>query len=220
MRNQLLIIFLLATGNLALAQHQIGIKLGGGISKIRNNMYLTDIGTPRVLYNISGRAGLQYTYGFSNNTTISSGLLINQINGKEKYRINSNFSMNKLEYEIRRNITYLSIPLQYGYTYKSIFLKTGIQTSFAMTSGGRATQESKTQDNEIVYSEYDFDNLNIDLFDLGFSSSIGYKFNNNIAVDFSYYHGINNILANNTFVLRNRQLVLGIEYTFFTSRNN
>jgi opacity protein-like surface antigen len=207
-----------------LGQYQFGIKASGGLSRMTNSMEVSDatLTTPFVS---SGQAGLFYSFQLGKKSSLGAELLFSQIEGKEKleidlYTLNGVGERNYLGYsadKTYRHISYLNLPVYYGFKINGLVINAGFQISYALSSSGRKkgyaivegityTSNNKTHD------------INIKKIDFGPRAGITYNLTDKLAFEGTYYYGFNNIQKGNPILwkLKVQQATLGIRYTLWT----
>lgn len=206
------------------ANQQWGIKAGGGLSKITNSVKSVNA-NPVTPFVPSGQIGLFYSRPLKRKSSLGAELLFSQVEGKDILEfdltdINGNkagFSSNILY----RHISYLSIPVYYGYTFKLLTINGGLQVSYTLASSGR--EKSSVILNEAEeYRESanrNVDDINITKFDFGPRAGMVYQLNSKLAVEASYYYGLNNILKGGSpaWKLGVQQAILGIRYDLWSN---
>ena len=224
-RNLLKLLFILSiifTFNLtALGQHQFGIKASGGISRITNSMDISGatLTTPFVS---SGQAGLFYSFQLGKKSSLGAELLFSQIEGKEKTETDlkeiNEFGESKLVghsiYIYYSHISYLSLPVYYSFKTNKLAIIAGFQISYALSSNGHdktialINGQEETADNK-------YDDIHIKNFDFGPKAGIIYNLTEKLALEGTYYYGLNNIQKGNPILwqLKVQQATLGLRYT-------
>jgi len=116
-----------------------------------------------------------------------------------------------------RHISYLSLPVYYGFTINRLVINAGFQISYSISSSGREKDYAIVEG--ITYtSDNKVDNINIRRFDYGPKAGIIYNLTDKLAVEGTYYYGLNNIQKGNPILwkLKVQQATLGIRYTLWT----
>lgn len=206
------------------ANQQWGIKAGGGLSKITSSIRTINA-TPITPFVPSGQVGLFYSYPLKGKSSLGAELLFSQIEGKEKLEFDlTDIDGNKAGFAsdiLYRHISYLSIPVYYGYTFKWLTFNGGLQVSYALASSGRE------KNNVIVYEiggkkesyTNKTDDINITRFDFGPRAGVVYQLNSKMSVEASYYYGLNNILKDGSpaWKLGVQQVSVGVRYALWNS---
>lgn len=204
-----------------LGQHILSAKISGGMSKITSNNF-SNVTKPTDYCQPSGLFGLSYTYKIKTRFNIGGELLLSQIEGKEKLEtpatdIYGNPTGDLITDEINKHISYLSIPVFFGISFKKLNVNLGFQTSFMLANNGREKGQVTTNGTTTTWDKTG--KLNIDSYDYGARIGLGYEISNRIGVEANYYYGLNNIISN-TVTIPNlkwtiQQVVLGVRYNFF-----
>ena len=222
MRRKLTTFFLLFLSLTVFGQHEIGLKLNFGLSRISK-----EFGNPanenlNIKSALSGQGGFFYNLHFGDNLEFGSELLFIQIEGRDRLELDYTDvfteSVGHGTSDLYEHISYLGLPLYFGLTIKNMTVTTGFQLSYAFASSGRETNNSNI--NGVIYStENEIDNLPIDKFDFGPRIGLLYNLNDKFAIEGVYYYGINNILRNqddgNPFSHKIQQATIGLRYTLF-----
>ena len=205
-------------------QHQFGIKAGGGLSRIT---YSADIlgENPTTPFVPSGQAGLFYNFQFGKKSSLGAELLFSQIEGNEKgemdlYALDEFGNRNYLGYRkdnSYRHISYLSLPVYYGFTINRLVINAGFQISYSISSSGREKGQGVIE-GENFKIDIKINDINIKRFDYGPKAGIIYNLTDKLAVEGTYYYGLNNIQKGNPILwkLKVQQATLGIRYTLWT----
>lgn len=203
------------------AQNDFGIKINGGLSKITANRELTNA-TSEYKFAPSGQGGLFYNLHPGKRSLIGAELLFSMIESKETMKItyNDKFGNPLNDYFITNldyHISYFSIPVYYGYKIKGLTINLGAQASLALSSRGHWIGTAPSNGSILTFEGED--ELNIDSYDFGPRAGIMYDLSKRLAVEASYYYGINNILSNTAppeWIWKIQQITLGLRYKFFT----
>ncbi len=202
---------------LSFSQHDFGVKVNGGVSKITSK-FNSDITTQKFYFVPSGQAGFFYSFSIKK-SFIGAETLFSQIEGKERLSIpivdnNGNSAGEDLDI-VYRHISYLSLPIYYGFKFKKLIINLGIQSSLALASSG----EERGQFGGIVVSN-NFTKLNIDNYDFGIRAGIFVSLSKKFSLEVNYYYGINNILSNSVNIpnwsWKVQQATIGIRYKLFS----
>lgn len=207
----------------SLGQQQFGIKVSGGLSKITNSVDNSNatLTTPFVP---SGQGGFFYNFQFGKFSSFGTELLFSQIEGKEILEGNLwslNESGNRVYFGYRknnsyRNISYLSLPFYYGFKINRLVINAGFQISYSISSSGRE------KDQAVIEGEnFNIDNktndINIKRFDYGPRAGIIYHLTSKLAVEGTYYYGLNSIQKGDPIFekLKIQQATIGIRYSLW-----
>jgi len=197
------------------AQHSIGIGLYGGLSRITNTFDIPngDINTKFVP---SGQIGFHYNYLSNNNSLFEANILFSQICGKEESDIyTGSVNLGHTRFKVNKHISYLSLPIFYGYRHINTTVKIGFRSSYMLTSSG--VEESSVEYlGDKSYFVIEYDELNIKKFDYGPIISISQLIFNRLVVETRFYYGMANIInvKDIEWAWKIRQLTIGIKYTF------
>jgi len=116
-----------------------------------------------------------------------------------------------------RHISYLSLPVYYGFNIKQLTINGGVQISYALASSGREKNDLTfygfPQD-ETNSSNVKIDDIHIKNIDFGPRAGIIYHLTNRLAVEATYYYGFNNIQKGDqaSWKLKVQQLTLALRY--------
>ena len=218
-------------------QHDFGFKLSGGLSylstKVTGIIVDPSISPPppktaqTFFYMPSGQVGLFYNFHFNKQSVFGVELLFSQIEGKEHDKTPAtDFFGNPTGQFVTGNnfshISYLSIPLYYGYNYKKISVNVGIQTSFLLHASSQSKFQAPDYNGNIQTFNSSSSELPLKYFDLGLRGGIIYSLTNKFSIEGTYYYGLLNIHEHNYsdagFVYKVQQMTIGIRYKFFMSK--
>jgi hypothetical protein len=93
---------------------------------------------------------------------------------------------------IRQHISYLSVPLYYGFTLKNFNINLGIQTGYAITSSGGGEANGQVNGDPVHY-DIKYNRLPISTVDFGPRAGIFFKIRKLLSLEANYYYGITNI---------------------------
>ncbi len=119
------ILIILIIFNLSIfAQHNFGVKINGGLSKITENLNVTNTKTEKYYFKPSMQFGLFYNFNFKK-SLIGTELLFVQIEGQhyKEYYVTDNFgnpTNSLIKDNVWQHISYLGIPIYYGFKIKKI----------------------------------------------------------------------------------------------------
>lgn len=226
MKKHLIIIILLSINLKASGQYNSGLKFNAGLSRIAKEFNkLNESLNPAVQFAPSGQVGIFHNLSLNSNSILGLELLLVQIGGKDKqdiYIIDFNgTNIGQGTSNTYFHISYLTLPVYYGLKLNKLTLNFGFQGSVLLGSNGRSkgqihyTQQIVTWDNKSK-------GLNIDKFDFGPRAGVIFNLTDKLAVEGIYYHGINNILANNISMetWRIRQIIVGLRYNLKVDTKN
>lgn len=204
-------------------QHQFGIKANGGISRITNSM---DISNASLTFPFvpSGQGGFFYNLQLGAESLLGAELLLSQIEGMEKlemdlYTLNEFGNRNYLGYRkdnLYRHISYLSLPVYYGFKINRLVINAGFQISYSISNSGREKGQGVIE-GENFKIDIKTNDINIKRFDYGLKAGIIYNLTDKLAAEGTYYYGLNNIQKGDPIIgkLKVQQATLGIRYTFW-----
>jgi len=199
---------------------QFGIKASGGISRITNSKESSnvDVTTPFVP---SGQGGIYYNLALSKKSSIGAELLFSQVEAKEKREVRFTdeygSSIGQATALFYKHISYLSLPVYYGFNINKLTLNAGFQISRVLASSGREKNDLTFYGfphDEINSSNVKMDDINITNFDLGPKAGIFYHLTQKLAVEGTYYYSIGNVNSRVPKVdkLKVQQMTVGIRY--------
>jgi len=142
---KIIIILLFVFVNLiTYGQHNFGLKLNGGVSKV-NNTIKTSNGTIYSKFATSGQVGLLYNFDFTKKSSLNIELLFNQIEGKERteFDLTDEYGdiVGNVKIDFNKHLSYISLPVSYGYKLKRFQIELGFQISLLLTSSGNGQTE-------------------------------------------------------------------------------
>ncbi|HNQ42725.1 MAG TPA: porin family protein [Saprospiraceae bacterium] len=213
--------FLFLISQVCTAQKDFGARLNTGFSKMvidRNDEGISQ----KNFYIFSALSGLYASFYTNENSFIGTELLYNRVSGEEEIvfniRTGSGLSskVETITLNYRRHISYLSVPVYYGFLSDRFLVRAGVQLSMLLQS-----DESLKYDvpDYIMVNYTQPGRLDIDKYDYGLLIGLGYRFYDNAEFEISYYHGLNDIYdgQDNATTWRNSQFTAGFRYTFFKS---
>lgn len=221
MKRKLTILLLLTINLTVFGQHNMGLKVNGGLSRISNSFNPSN-STWTVQFAPSGNSGFFYNLQLKNKSVIGAELLFVQIVGKEKIKIdlidiNGN-NVGISTGNLYKHISYLSLPICYGFKFNKLTINVGFQTSFVLISSAREKGQS-THNGDVTTWDNKFKELNIDSYDFGPRAGVTYNLTDKFAIEGTYYFGVNNICGNDelNWTWRVQQATVGLRYTFLTT---
>ncbi len=209
--------------NLGSAQHQFGLKAAIGVSTITSNS--TFATSHESFLAPSGELGIFESFEFSPKSFAGIELYVSQISGTEALRIevaDENGNTEEGFANVKRGITYLTLPVYFGFRIKKFTINAGVQASLALNSwavGNSVAFQNSSQQVQFTMNRGRSE-LHIDAFDIGPRIGFQFKLNDKISFDTNYYYGLNNIAGPNSFPgfeLRVRQATVGMRYTLVKS---
>jgi len=206
-------------------QHDFGVKINGGWSKISTEINSSSQLLQKFRFMPSYQGGLIYNFNFNNKSIIGAELLFSKITGKEhseeptidKFGSPTN---QLITTDIDRNISYLSIPIYYGYNYKKLHLNFGIQTSFAIVSDGLAKTSAPDSNGNMLYFESKSEKLPIKNFDFGVRVGVCFSLTKSFILESTYYYGLLNIhkVNSTSWKWSTQQFTVGIKYNIIAHK--
>jgi opacity protein-like surface antigen len=209
----------------ALGQHELGIKLNGGLSKIKANRNIS-LTSSKFIFSPSGQGGIFYNLNLGKKSLIGVEFLFSQIESKEETKMlstdnfgNINGEYGKINYDY--HISYFSIPVYYGLKVKNMIINLGVQTSFAIASRGHWIVREDF--NGIILTFEDESKINIDSYDFGPRAGVIFNLYKRFGIEATYYYGINNIMSSTAppeWNWKIQQFTLGLcyKFLFFTKK--
>jgi len=215
-------VFLLVINFSVYAQQNFGIKIDVGSSYLSTKVFQTgnpQTTTTQAFYFMpSFQGGIFYNLYFGKKSLFGAEILFNQINGKEHSNtpeINFNGTGN-ISVDFSRHISYLSIPIYYGYNFGKLNVNLGLQTSLLLYS----TMQSNAKDtyNGAISTYQEKSKVPVKQADFGARINLFYPLSNKFSMDLTYYCGLINTYKYPQFgdTYRAQQITLGLRYTFLT----
>ncbi|HET6557045.1 MAG TPA: outer membrane beta-barrel protein [Prolixibacteraceae bacterium] len=217
-------------------QHQLGVKVSGGISRIYGALgtdnfswYPNSIPTTSSSFSPSFQAGFYYLLPTGKNASLGAELLFSKVQGSQTETWDHYYNNEQVSYGTRsiyEDISYLSLPVYFGVTYRRLTINGGFQFSYLLSSSG-SVRINSTQTTDInndnprgyLYSgERDLNNLAIKEVDFGPRAGFVYQLTNKLSMEGMFYYGLNNInlLPSSEAELKIQQMTLGIRYALGT----
>lgn len=201
-----------------MGQNYFGVKFDLGMSKISNQKW--DPKQTSVYFMPSGNIGIYNRLSVSNKSSIVAELLLSQIEGKEIQQmpnaiLDQNGNVIGVSYTpmyLRKWITYISLPIYYGFSIKKLTLCMGAQVSCAVSNFSKASIDGSNKQIN-WYSR----RLNISNFDYGLKFEVNYSIFKRIDLHANYYFGVKNIYNQNNLEWKIQQVTLGIKYRLIKS---
>jgi hypothetical protein len=117
----------------------------------------------------------------------------------------------------------VSLPVYFGVTSKKFTLNAGFQLSYNFSSSGRGKNYSIYNEGgqEVIFSnDTKIDDINIKKWDFGPRAGIISPITPRLAVEATYYYGLNNIqkgVAPYVWELKTQQLTVGVRYALWNN---
>lgn len=208
------------------AQHDIGVKFADGWSKISTKINSSPSTPQEFKFMHSYQGGLSYNFHFKNKSIIGAEMLFSKIRGKE-HSVSpatdefGNPTSQLIIFNTGRYISYLSIPVYYGLSYKKLAVNIGVQTSFVISSSGLGITLVPDNNGNTLYFESKSDKLPVKNFDFGIRTGLSFSLTNNIMVESFYYYGLLNIYKYNStnWKWSIQQTAIGVKYNMVSNSN-
>jgi hypothetical protein len=206
------------TLNMSSYGQYVGLKLNAGLSKIPETNELFP-GAPEKYqskFAFSGTAGVLLRFKTSKKSFLQSEILFIKVAGNETNNVNivdvNGNKIQELKTSAKKHLSYVGIPVFYGWQKNKTAITIGFQIACALNSKGSI--ESQRTDNGITMRyTYNQSELDIKKFDYGPRLGLMYDLSTKVSFEGLYYHGLPNILDNNTKdTWRVRQLTIGLLY--------
>lgn len=216
MKKAQILFVLLVLNSIVFCQQNFGITIDGGMSKVSSSLVFNN-STWDVKFLPSGNAGIFYTKILGKKSIIGTELLFMQIESKiltEMDIIGPNETIiGHASSNLTENLSYIGIPLYYGFRFKGITLQIGLQGSIFL-KGTAKSKNHATLNGEEQYNENIYDDLAFAFYDFGPKASFLYKITDKLLVTASYYYGIKNIGKENFLddINKIQQVTLGLKY--------
>jgi len=201
-------------------QHDIGLKLNGGLSYL-NTKIQSNITNQKIYFCPSGQGGLFYNFHFLDKYMVGAELLFIQIEGKEYFEIPFTDETGNLTGEYGsenfwHHISYLGVPVYFGYSIKKFNINLGFQINFALTGSAREKGQA-IYHGDLSTWENKYYTLGIDRYDFGPRAGLIFNLSKRLSIETNYYYGLNNILKNHlgTWKWKVQQLTVGLRYKPF-----
>jgi len=224
MRKTLILPALLLSSLTSFGQHDFGLKADGGVSRLTARFHSSQT-TQKFPVSPSGQGGLFYNFNLGKTSLIGAELLFVQIEGKEKTETLETSEYNSLTggaitTKVYRHISYFGLPVYYGLKIKRLTLDLGFQVNFTLASSGREKGQATDGNGATASWDVKYAYLNIDNYDYGPRAGLMFRLSDKFSIEAIYYHGINNILANDIELTRWKwkvqQATLGLRYKFIS----
>jgi hypothetical protein len=185
-------------------QHNFGFKTNVGLSYLSTRIQFSSTqNVEQKFYPMpSGQIGIYYIFQLSEKFTLGTELLFIPIFGRERMTvlftdINGNINGDKSEVYYNRRIYNMGFPFYLGYNYKKMNFNLGIQTHYALTSGGKEKGNVAINGSNFKY-ENKAKKLGINNLDYGLRAGIVIENSDKLAFNGNYYFGITNLLESSS----------------------
>ncbi|NQY10256.1 MAG: PorT family protein [Flavobacteriales bacterium] len=211
MKKIIFVLIILVTSTAVFSQVEYGIYFKTGVSNISNTTRFN------AEYSFSGDFGFFTDFEVINeHYFVGTGIHMQLIKGFETDEGDYEDPFTGFNYtwyqEEKVLISYLAIPVDFGFKIKSFKFYTGLQASILMTSKQKSVYETIFDGKDFVNTEVI--NPQIDEYDFGWRIGAAYNLLDNIAFTLDFYQGLNNIiLAGDNGVAKISQATAGISVT-------
>jgi hypothetical protein len=203
-------------------QHSFGLKTNVGLSYLTTRTELSSKQqVEQKFYPIpSGQIGFYYIFQITEKYTLGTELLFIPILGRERMTIfntdiNGNLNGDKGEAYYNRRIYNLGFPIYLGYNYNKMNFNIGIQTHYALASGGKEKGYAVINGSTSKF-ENQSKKLGINKLDYGLRAGIVFEKSDKLAFNGNYYFGGTNLIedssAKSFMVWKAQLLTFGITY--------
>ena len=201
------------------AQSSFGLRANAGLSKMITKQDGNGF-EQKFYFEPSWKAGVYFRKEFGKQSLLDIEVLFSRIGGKEDYSVPvASATGPTKEYWIlkfKRHISYLAIPLAYGFISDRLVLKGGGQLAFALESDESFSYSTNSSVKLVVlYDESERPEI-VD-FDYGLCVGFAYELTKNLSFEADYYHGLMNIYKGKSGKgnWKNRQITTGLCYAIF-----
>lgn len=203
------------------AQHTLGVKAGGGLSKIPTARD-EDLTVQKNYFTFSDAEGVYYDFRLKKRHSFSAELLFAQVRGKERLEYYSTGQAGNLTgyyfiEDYNRFISYVGIPVYYNFRHKGLHVNLGFQAMLAMKSRGRLKGENG-QNSVSTPFDTKVNNLNISNYSYGPRAGLIVRVYKKLSAEAVLYYGINTVLADEpafSYLWKIQQLTIGIKYRLY-----
>jgi hypothetical protein len=220
MKKLILLITVIILSFSAFGQHDLGLKLNGGVSCLNMNPH-SRLQDQKDRLQFSGQGGVYYNYTLPKHFMVGAELLFVQIEGKTYNKILftdelGNYIGDFGTYKILQNISYFGLPVYFGYKIKKFTINLGFQVNYMLTGSaiekGEVTFKGETSTFKNIHKK-----LAIDNFDYGPRIGFTYGLSERFSLEANYYYGLNNLLTNSIGRMKwnIQQCTLGLQLKLF-----
>lgn len=226
-------ILIIALNINALGQ-KFGVTARGGISRIYGQLESQNYPQPTMTtsFSPSFQAGIYYSLPTGKRSSIGAEILYSTVQGEQTFEWD--YKNTYLEYSgshiTSEHISWLSLPLYYGVTFKRITFNAGIQVSYALSSSGRSELDYVqiiTAENEDPFkrsggAHRELDELDIKSFDFGPRVGGLIRITDRLSLEGMFYYGLNNInqLKSSEEALKIQQMTVGVRYALWSNADS
>lgn len=202
-------------------QHKIGATLNFGIS-MPSNSFIAKIDDAKTKIAPAFQGGLDYNYQLTQKSALGISVLYTKADNITEQDLkliaeNSELS-NDATLRSYISMNYFSIPIYYNHTFNKLSINAGIQTSFFINGKLHASVKNNGVNQSSDFdAEYDLIRESVDL---GLRLGTSYNLTDKLSAQVSLYYALKNSIYDNTqsFMIRNRHLLIGVKYVFFNKK--
>lgn len=214
---------------------QFGVKASGGISRIYGELGIDNFNSfpnptspSSSSFSPSFQTGLYYQLPTGKYTSLGAELLFSQIQGEQTVTWEQYFNNEIVAYGTfitHENISYLSLPVYFGLTFKRLTINGGFQVSYALSSSGsfktKAIQKPIEDDTpRPLFGNWSRDINNLPIKEVDFGPRIGglFRLTNRLSMEGMFYYGLRNInqLKSSEEALKIQQMTVGMRYALWS----
>lgn len=132
-------------------------------------------------------------------SSLGAELLFSRVEAKEKWEASltdeNGRNIGHATALFYKHISYLSLPVYYGFNLKKLTINAGFQVSRVLASSGREKNDATINEENVVPYNYDrkVDHINITNFDFGPKAGILYHLTDKLAIEGTYYYTLDNV---------------------------
>ena len=209
---------------------QFGVTIRGGISRIYGQLESRNYPQPTMTtsFSPSFQAGIYFKLPTGKSSSIGTELLYSKVQGEQTFEWD--YKGAGFEYYgshiTSEHISWLSLPVYYGVTFKRFTFNAGIQISYALLSSGRSEldyvqiipYENEDPITRLGGTHRELDDLDIKAFDFGPRVGGIYQLTNRLSLEGMFYYGLSNInqLKSYEEALKVQQMTVGMRYSLWS----
>jgi hypothetical protein len=200
-------------------QYDIGIKLGGGYSRMYDSYTPLNF-THTMQFQPSGQFGFYCLYHINSTFSFGTELFFVRINGKETNTRIVYDSLNKANAQgtdiFHTHISYVAVPAYFGIVIKKFTINVGAQVLLRFHTNGLETFKITEGRIDTSWSNK-IDSLPIKGINIVPRLGVVYQLTNRFSVEATYYCGINNILKSciTDRTWRTQQITMGVRFKLY-----
>jgi len=206
-RYLLVLLSLLVTGSI-LGQSRFGLRADLGISRSYGRQ-------DELKMHPAAQGGIFYELDLGQKSILGGKLMFTQIEIKDedKGHVTAGNYTYFIATRTNYHLSYLSIPLYYGFKFNSISVNLGVEPSYHLINASNRKTETLINGvkNTTISNYSSFSNL----FDIGTRIGVVYHFNDKLNLEVQYYLDLNKIIGDDiyqSYTDRVDQLTIGIAY--------